>query len=171
MTLFQILFANLPQELLWGFVATAVMTTILEASQGLGLSRLSLPFLVGTFFTDRRSYAHAIGYAAYAAGGWLFAFVYVALFISIGRGNWWIGLLLGAGHSVMLLVTIFPLIPYVHPRMATEYDGPARSHRLEPPGFIGLNYGYRTPLSVFVSLCAYGLVLGLGVQIGGIELT
>jgi len=28
------------------------MTTIFQGSQGLGVSRLSLPFLVGTFFTS-----------------------------------------------------------------------------------------------------------------------
>lgn len=170
MSLLEIFFANLPQVVLWGFIATAVMTTILEASQGLGLSRLSLPFLFGTFFTERRGRAHVVGYLVYALGGWVFAFVYVALFISIGRGTWWIGLLLGVGHAIVLLVGFLPVVPYLHPRMATYYDGPARSHRLEPPGFIGLNYGYSTPLAVFVALCAYGLVLGLGVEIGHIVL-
>lgn len=153
---------------LWGLIATAVMTTILEASQGLGFSRLSLPFLVGTFFTERRSVAHVIGYLAYALGGWLFALIYVGLFVSIGRGNWWLGLLFGLAHGIVLLVTIFPLIPYIHPRMATNYDGPARSHRLEPPGFIGLNYGYRTPLTTMVAIAAYGTVIGLGYGLSGI---
>ena len=31
---------------LWGLIATIAMTAILEASQGLGLSRMSLPFLL-----------------------------------------------------------------------------------------------------------------------------
>ena len=38
--------------LLWGLVATVAMTTILQAGQGLGYSRMSLPFLVGTFFSS-----------------------------------------------------------------------------------------------------------------------
>ena len=33
---------HLPQLLLWGLVATVAMTTILQGSQGLGLSRLSI---------------------------------------------------------------------------------------------------------------------------------
>jgi hypothetical protein len=165
-TLLDILLDDLVEELLWGVLATAVMTTILEGSQGLGLSRLSPPFLVGTFFTGVRSKAHVIGYVAYALGGWLFALVYLALFISIGRAGWWLGALFGAAHGVVLLVAILPLVPYVHPRMATDYDGPARSHRLEPPGFIGLNYGYRTPLAVLVAHSAYGAVLGLGAELG-----
>lgn len=34
---------------LWALIATLVMTSILEASRGLGFSRLSLPLLIGTF--------------------------------------------------------------------------------------------------------------------------
>lgn len=147
--------------LLWGLLATLVMTTALQTSQGLGLSRLSFSFLVGTLFTGRRTYANVVGFILYALGGWAFAVVYVAFFLSIGLGNWWVGALFGIAHGIVILVVMLPLIPYVHPRMASEYDGPSQLQRLEPPGFIGLNYGYRTPLSVLVSQAAYGAVLGL----------
>lgn len=164
----QALVANLGQLLIWGLIATAVMTTILHGSQGLGLSRLSLSFLVGTFFTGRRSYANVVGFVVYALGGWAFAIVYFAFFLSIGYGNWWIGLFFGIAHGVVLLVALLPLVAYVHPRMANEYDGPTRTQRLEPPGFIGLNYGYRTPLSVMVAQAAYGAVLGLCYQVSNV---
>ena len=45
------------------------MTSILQGSQGLGLSRLSLPFLVGTFFTSNRNRATVIGFLVYTLGG------------------------------------------------------------------------------------------------------
>ena len=154
-----------PQLLLWGLLATTAMTTILYASQGLGLSRLSLSFLVGTFFTANRSCANVLGFAVYVLGGWAFAVVYVALFLVLGRGNWWIGSLIGVAHAVALLVVVLPVIPYMHPRMANEYDGPSLTQRLEPPGFIGLNYGYRTPLSVVGAQAAYGAVLGACFQL------
>ncbi len=48
---------NLDAVLIWALVATALMTTVLQGSQGLGLSRLSLPFLFGTFFTANRGRA------------------------------------------------------------------------------------------------------------------
>ena len=54
--------SNLPSLLFWGLIATTAMTTILQASQGLGLSRLSLPFLFGTFFTGNRNRAIVIGF-------------------------------------------------------------------------------------------------------------
>jgi hypothetical protein len=37
--------------MIWGFAATVAMTIVMQGAQGLGLSRLSLPFLLGTFFT------------------------------------------------------------------------------------------------------------------------
>jgi hypothetical protein len=68
----------LPSLVLWGLIATVAMTTILSGSQGLGLSRLSLPFLVGTIFTANRSKATIFGFILYVIGGWLFALLYFA---------------------------------------------------------------------------------------------
>lgn len=161
----QALLDNFTQLLMWGLAATLVMTTILHGSHGLGWSRLSLAFLVGTMFTGRRGRANVLGFLLYTLGGWIFALIYAAFFIAIGRGNWWIGMLFGAAHAAVLLVVLFPLVAYVHPRMANEYDGPTTIRRLEPPGFIGLNYGYRTPLSVLIAQMAYGAVLGFGYQL------
>ena len=76
---------------LWGFIATILMTTIMLGAQGLGLSRLSLPFLFGSAVTNRLRPAYALGYALYAIGGWSFAFVYDAVFLSIGYQSWWLG--------------------------------------------------------------------------------
>ena len=50
-----------------GTVATAVLTTILSGRQGFGLSRLSLPFLVGTFFTANRARANVYDVAPVAS--------------------------------------------------------------------------------------------------------
>jgi hypothetical protein len=165
----QSLLDNAGELLIWGLAATLVMTTLLHGSHGLGWSRLSLAFLVGTMFTGRRSYANILGFVVYTLGGWLFAIIYAAFFLAIGHGNWWIGLLVGAAHAIVLLVVLLPLIAYAHPRMANEYDGPTRTRRLEPPGFIGLNYGYRTPLSVLIAQMAYGAVLGLCFQVNSFQ--
>ena len=40
--------------LLWGFVGTIVMTTLMSASQGLRLTRISLPYMLGTMVTPSR---------------------------------------------------------------------------------------------------------------------
>ena len=159
---------HLPQLLLWGLVATVAMTTILQGSQGLGLSRLSLPFLVGTFFTSNRDRATVIGFIVYLIGGWGFAMLYFLFFAGIGLATWWLGALLGFLHGLFLLVGALPLLPYAHPRMASEHDGPGTGYILEPPGFLGLNYGRRTPLTTLLGQVVYGATLGALCQIGGV---
>lgn len=146
--------------LVWGLVATVVMTTIISASQGLGLSRLSLTFLTGTFFSGKRSYANVIGFFSYMVGGWIFAYVYVAILIVAPWPGLLTGTLTGFLHALFLLTVLLTLLPYFHPRMATVYDGPSRHRRLEPPGFMALNYGRRTPLVTIVAQTVYGAIVG-----------
>jgi hypothetical protein len=136
------------------------MTAIMQASQGLGLSRLSLPFLVGTFFTGDRRQAVVLGFVVYTMGGWLFTFIYFYLFNSVGIYTWWFGALVGLIHGVFLLVCVLPLLPYAHPRMASEYDGATAKRRLEPPGFLAMNYGQQTPLTTLIAQVVYGAMLG-----------
>jgi hypothetical protein len=151
--------------ILWGLIATVAMTSIMLAAQGLGLSRLSIPFLVGTFFTGDRRKAMVAGFIVYTIGGWLFAFLYFALFASVGIYAWWFGTLAGIVHGIFLLVGVLPLLPYVHPRMASEYNGVTSLRRLEPPGFMAMNYGYRTPLTTVIAQTVYGATLGGFVQL------
>ena len=151
--------------ILWGFLATVVMTTILEGSQGLGFSRMSLPFLVGTFFTGQRRWAYVGGFVVYVVGGWLFALFYFFLFASVGIYTWWFGALAGLLHGVFLLVCGLPLLPFVHPRMASEYHGAMEIRQLEPPGFLALNYGFATPFTTLLGQLVYGVTLGGFVQL------
>ncbi|WP_428487025.1 hypothetical protein [Rhodopila sp.] len=150
---------NLDAVLIWALVATALMTTVLQGSQGLGLSRLSLPFLFGTFVTADRGRAVLVGSLIYLAGGWAFAVLYFFIFASLGAATWWIGAALGALHGLFLLVSL-PVMALIHPRIASAYDAPASEPKLEPPGFIGLNYGYRTPLTTLLAQALYGAILG-----------
>ena len=101
---------HLPQLLVWGLIATVAMTTILQGSQGLGLSRLSLPFLVGTFFTSNRNRATVIGFLVYTIGGWGFAMLYFLFFAGIGLATWWLGALLGFLHGLFLLAGVGGLV-------------------------------------------------------------
>lgn len=151
----------------WGLMATAAMTIILDFSQRFGLSRLSLPYLFGTFFTADRTYAYAFGFASYLLGGWLFALLYWVGFRSLGTASWWLGAAIGIGHGLFLLVVMLPVMPYLHPRMATAYDGPTAYRRIEPPGFLGRNYGWRTPITTLLGQAVYGAILGGCLPLGG----
>jgi hypothetical protein len=164
MTFINIL-TQLESVLLWGFATTAVMTTVLYGSQGLGLSRLSLPFLIGTCVTGNRDWAILLGFIIYTIGGWLFAFLYFMIFSQLGFATGWLGATIGLAHGLFLLTVVLPVLPHIHPRMASEYDGPTAIRRLEPPGFLGLNYGYRTPLTTLLGHASYGAILGVGYSI------
>jgi hypothetical protein len=149
---------------LFGFMATLGMTAIMLASQGLGLSRLSLPFLMGTFVTANRDTATSIGFFLYVVGGWVFAALYFWLFSSLNIYAWWFGALVGLCHGAFLLLSI-TLLPSVHPRMASEYHGVTERRQLEPPGFMAINYGYQTPTAILAAQTVYGMILGACVHI------
>lgn len=146
----------------WGLVATGVMATVLEGAQLIGISRMSLPFLFGAFVTGRRRRAIILGYVLYLIGGWVFAWLYAFVMTSIGISTWWMGLLIGLAHGLFLITIFLPLLPVIHPRMATEYDGPSALGRLEPPGYFGLHYGGATPASTVLAQLLFGVIFGLG---------
>jgi hypothetical protein len=145
---------------LWGFVGTVVLTVFLAGSQGLGLTRMNLPFMLGTMVTADRERAKLVGFGMHLVNGWLFALVYTAAFESWRRSTWWLGGLIGLVHALFVLTAAMPLLPSMHPRMASEQHGPTPTRQLEPPGFLALNYGRRTPASVVVAHILYGAILG-----------
>lgn len=151
---------NWSSTILWGFFATVVLTTLLAASQGMGLSRLSIPFLLGTMLTSDRKRATLLGFALHFGNGWLFALLYALAFESWGKAGWWQGAGLGLVHGVAVLVVLMPLLPSVHPRMAAEDHGPEPTAQLEPPGFLALHYGRGTPLATLLAHALYGAILG-----------
>ena len=146
--------------LLWGFFATVVLTLVMAAAQGLGLSRMSMPFLVGSIFTPDRDRANVVGAALHFVNGWVVSLAYAVVLTASGRSSWWLGGLLGLLQGLFVLVALLPLLPSVHPRMATEDHGPTPTLQLEPPGFLGLNYGRGTPLVTLVAHAAYGALFG-----------
>jgi hypothetical protein len=158
---------NLPDLLLWGLVATVLLTTSLSAAQGLGLSRMSLLLILGTFVTPDRSRASAYGFGIQLLMGWAFSLLYALVFESLRRAGWWIGGALGAFHGLAVLLVLMPLLPGLHPRMASSHQGPEPTRELEPPGFLALHYGRRTPLVVLVTHVLYGAVLGAFYHPGG----
>jgi len=151
---------NAPGAILWGFLATLVFTTLMAASRGLGLSRMSIPYLLGTMFTPDRRKASAVGFVAHLVIGWAFAFLYVAIFESWGRAGWLRGAGLGFLQGLLVLVVFIPLLPGLHPRMASEEQGPEPTRALEPPGFLALNYGRRTPIMALIAHVVFGAILG-----------
>ena len=145
---------------LWGLLATGLLTTLLRAGQALHLTRMDMPFLLGTMVTPNRDRAKVIGFVIHFFNGWWIALLYAAFFHGFGFATWWLGALMGLAHAAFVLIVVLPLLPGAHPRMACDYRGPDPTHLLEPPGFLAINYGYQTRLATIMAHIAYGMVLG-----------
>jgi uncharacterized membrane protein YagU involved in acid resistance len=146
--------------LLWSFVATLALTSVMAGSQGLHLARMNLPYMLGSMFTPSRQRAKVIGFVLHLLNGWIFSLAYVAAFHSWGRATWWAGAAIGLVQAIFVLTVGVSLLPSLHPRMASEEKGPTVTRQLEPPGFLALNYGYQTPVSVLLAHVIYGAILG-----------
>ena len=144
-----------------GFVGTLVFTTIMRSASELRLTRMDLPFLLGTALTTDRSRAKTLGYLAHFGFGLLFSLGYYALFVALDRDGWLIGALFGLLHGLFAgtaLVNI--LLPSIHPHMGTVLSAAGDTPLLEPPGFLLRNYGRATPLVTLVAHVAYGALVG-----------
>jgi hypothetical protein len=151
---------NLHSVLISGFAATVVLTTVMSSSQGLGFTRMSIPFLVGTIFTPGRDRAMAIGSALHVVNGMLFAMLYAALFHQIGRATIGLGAAMGLVHGAFVLTVGMVVLPGIHPHMVSEYYGPTPNRLLQPPGFLALHYGRGTPVVTLIAHVIYGAILG-----------
>jgi hypothetical protein len=146
---------------LFGLVATAMLTAVMIAAQLGGWTRLDLPLLLGTMVTGDPDRARVAGFFIHLAIGEGFALGYALGFTLLGTATWWVGGLFGLVHGAIALTVLVPLLPGIHPRMASDRAGPASTAGLEPPGLFGLNYGAQTPAVAIVSHLAFGIALGL----------
>jgi len=151
---------NGPSILLWGFAATIVLSITMAGSQRLGYTRMSIPFLLGTMVTPNRDRAMLLGLLVHMMNGWLFALLYALAFESWHRATWWLGAGIGLVHGLFVLTVGMPIVPAMHPRMVSEYFGPTVNRVLQPPGFLALNYGRRTPFVTIVAHLLYGAIIG-----------
>ncbi|HEV8249147.1 MAG TPA: hypothetical protein VGQ15_04190 [Gaiellaceae bacterium] len=147
--------------LVGGLAGTLVLTTVLRAASELGLTRMDLPFLLGTAVSEDRVRAKAAGYALHFVFGLLFALAYWAIFAVLDEAGVLLGALFGLVHALFASTALVNvLLPVVHPRMGTGFDAAGSSPLLEPPGFLLLNYGRRTPLVTIAAHIVYGAIVG-----------
>lgn len=145
----------------FGMVATTGLTAVMILAQLAGRTRFDLPLMLGTIVTADPDRARIAGFAMHLAVGQVFALFYAAGFAALDRSDWWLGALFGLGHAMVALTVFVPMLPGVHPRMASDRAGPASTAVLEPPGLFSLNYGVATPAVALGAHIVYGAVLGL----------
>ena len=148
--------------LVGGFAGTLVLTMTLVAASHLRLSRMDIPFLLGTAWTDDRPRARVVGYALHFVAGLMFSLAYYAAFMALGRAGWALGMLFGLVHGLFAGTTLVNvLLPAVHPRMGTWFSAANSSPLLEPPGFMLVNYGWATPVVTILAHLVYGAIVGV----------
>ena len=150
-----------------GFAGTLVLATVLSGATELRLTRMDLPFLLGSAVSADRARAKLIGYALHFIAGLAFALVYYAVFIAIGVAGWRLGLLFGFVHALFAgTVLVNAILPVVHPRMGTFYSAANAEALVEPPGFMLMNYGQATPVVTLLAHLLYGAIVGAMVGVG-----
>jgi hypothetical protein len=145
----------------FGVAATAALTAALIGAQMVGLTRLDIPLLLGTLFAEDPDRARVVGFGLHLVFGQLFALGYALGFAVLDTATWWLGAVFGLLHVGIALTGIIPLLPGVHPRIASERAGLESHTVLEPPGLLALNYGRQTPIVATVAHVLYGIVLGI----------
>lgn len=148
----------------FGLVATVLLTSVMILFQLTGRTRLDLPLMLGTIFVADPDQARVVGFFVHLGMGQLFAAFYAAGFGALDRSDWWLGALFGLIHAFVALTVLVPLLPGVHPRMASERAGPGSTAVLEPPGLFAVNYGLATPLVAVAAHVVYGVVLGFALR-------
>jgi len=158
---------NWPSWMLWGFISTLLMTIMETGGQAIALTRVDFPFMLGTIFTSDRDRAKFYGFLIHVVNGWAFSLLYVLAFEAWHQATWWRGVIIGVFHGLFVLLVVMDIMPGIHPRMASEQNGPTAARQLEPPGLMGVNYGARTPVSILLAHMVFGAVLGAFYHLGG----
>ena len=152
---------NVWAALAGGFIGTLVLTTALRTANELSLTRVDLPFLLGTAVSRDRARAKALGYLLHLVAGEVFALVYFVIFTAIDTSGWALGALFGLLHGIVSATALVSvLLPVVHPRMGSTLSAADSSPLLEPPGFLMRNYGRGTPTATLLAHTAYGAIVG-----------
>ena len=153
-------------SVVWGALAGgAVGGTLVQAgvrlAQELGWTRMDIPFLLGTMFTENRRVAAVAGYFMHLVISLVFALLYAAVFLATGLTTWWFGLALGVVQAAFIGGAMANLLlPAVHPRMGTPWTDAEETPLLEPPGYLLFNYGRSTMLISLVLQLAFGAIVG-----------
>jgi uncharacterized membrane protein YagU involved in acid resistance len=146
---------------IFGLIATGALSAVMIGAQLAGFTRLDLPLMLGSIVVADPDRARVSGFLIHLVNGQAFALGYAAVFAARDEASWWSGGVLGALHGAVALLVIVPLLPGIHPHMASERAGLSSGPALEPPGLLGLNYGRETPLVTVLAHVVFGISLGL----------
>lgn len=134
---------NIVGAIVAGLAGTAAMTVLMYLAPMMGLPKMDIIGMLGSMFTSNKGTATILGLVMHFMMGAIFAIIYALLWsMGIGSPTWLWGLIFGAVHGVVAIVTM-PLMARMHPR---------------PPEMEG---GMLTMLGQLMGHMVYGLVVAL----------
>src|SRR4029453_7414573 len=145
----------------FGLIAPAALTAVMIGAQLTGFTRLDLPLMLGSIVIADPDRARVAGFFIHLVDGQCFALGYAAAFAATGEATWWAGALPGLLHGAVALLVIVPLLPGIHPHMASERAGLSSDAELEPPGLPGANLRRETPVVTEIPHVVFGCALGV----------
>jgi hypothetical protein len=160
-----------------GLVATLVMTAMMQMATRGGMTDMPpMPLVLGSMVSGDRKTATTIGGLLHFVmmGTVVFGIVYGSLFTAFDDDSWWVGLLIGVVHALIVGVMFMPMMPKMHPRMSVQPVGAGTPDdgrtvavddrgevTVAAPGVLGKNWGAMTPAGFVMGHAVYGLVLAL----------
>lgn len=168
---------DLLAALVGGVVATLVMTAMMQMATRAGMTDMPpMPLVMGSMMSGDRKSATAIGSVLHFVmmGTVVFGIIYGSLFTAFDDDSWWVGLLIGVAHALIVGVMFMPMMPKMHPRMSAQPVGVGTADdgrtvavdergdvEVAAPGVLGKNWGGMTPVGFLMGHAVYGLVLAL----------
>ena len=142
-----------------GLGGALVTSAVLFVARVLNLTELNPGLINGTLITANASTAAwTLGFGIHLLAGLLFALVYLAIFMRLGRWGWGIGAIIGLLHG-LLSGTVMAVLPRFHPLMDTGAASP-----IPAPGFVGIHYGSITAILFVLLHIAFGAIVGLACE-------
>jgi len=145
--------------LLAGFVATLIMTALMEMGRRGSMTSMDIALLVGGMLTKDEPKARRVGMVLHIAmmGTVVFGIGYALLFQAFDSDSVVTGLVIGLVHGAAVGVIGMPMIAGIHPRMRADAGG----FTMEAPGVFGVHYGVGTPLGLVMGHAVYGVVAAI----------
>lgn len=166
---------HLVAALVAGLAATVVMTVMMNAAKAAGMTNMPpMPLVMGSMMSGNRRTATGIGAMMHfvVMGTVIFGLGYTVLFTVFDNDAWWLGMVIGLVHGLVVGAMAMPMMPSVHPRM--ERDATSRGLsggatvteragevRVAAPGMLGSRWGQMTPIGILMGHAIYGVVLAL----------
>lgn len=155
--------------LIAGFVGTVVMTAMMSLAGKMGLTRMPpMTLVTGSLMSSDPERARRLGIMMHyiVMGSVVFGLIYAAVFTGVDSASVLTGLVVGAVHGVVVGAMAMPMMPAMHPRMATapvsgSLDTEGGTVTLSEPGFFGANWGGMTPVGLLVGHMVFGIVVAV----------